>query len=226
MATFTEAGNMNRKWFRMDDSLDATPGRWHLSVPMDSQGNEIESRIFTEGCPIERSGEVCRSEYAGDNFEWTGELTVSVQYEGVPLDFTFAAFDMLVLRPEVADLLETVAPGQFQRFPARIAGHEGKYEIINVLPLVDCVDEERTKAYRKWAYEDPSVDLPGKYFQSWGLHILAEKVAQIGPDINLWRAWNHEIMFFVSESVKDALEAKRITGVRFQELGPPKPEFD
>lgn len=75
--------------------------RWYLKSPVDSEGNEIDPRLFTQGLRVGRQP----------------LLTVPVRRQGNPVDFNFCDFDMIVSPVSLNDAIEAVAKHAIQRIP-------------------------------------------------------------------------------------------------------------
>jgi hypothetical protein len=91
-----------------------------------------------------------------------GTLTTATRVHGEALDFTFADFGVPVVRADIAQAIEKVAPGEVQRIPVLISGEAESYEVLNVLGLVDCLDEARSKV-TYWTEADGIPELVGTY---------------------------------------------------------------
>ena len=61
-------------------------------------------------------------------------LAIPVRYGGSELDFTFAGFDVPVVKRTVQEAIERVASSDGQFFPVTVAGikTEGEFSILNV----------------------------------------------------------------------------------------------
>jgi len=90
-------------YFRIIDNLDEPANRWFLgSVNFD---NEWDFWKYTDT----------------GNFELPGrELSITIRRQGVPLDFTMADFELLVINSKIAALLDT---DEVMLIPLIITGH-------------------------------------------------------------------------------------------------------
>jgi hypothetical protein len=140
-------------------------------------------------------------------------LTMSVRRPGPPLDFTLGDFDVPVATGRVAQLLARVASTDIQRFPIQINGHEGDYEIINVISRVECIDLNRSDI-TYWTEEDGLPDMVGRP------QMIADLI--IDPELakghHLFRPQGWEVALVASDIVKAIFEEERITGVTFRQV--------
>jgi len=94
--------------------------------------------------------------------------------------------------------------------PIVILNHRGKvasdeYSIANVLGAVDCLDREQSK-YKMDALVRTKVD---------SIEKLVLRVDRIPEDLHLFRLKDRPETHLVSEALKGAIEAKRLTGMVF-----------
>lgn len=187
---------MNVKHYRIRDNLDI-PGRWFLRGPVDEHGVEVDPRMFTVGRPVELDG----------------RLRVPLRSDGSPLDFTFADFDMPVVRRETGELLQRLAPGTCMRMPVEIESHGSGFEILNVTKTVRCVDEGRSKIMY-WREGDGRPEKVGQYRMITLLR-LSPDLADATP---MFRLDGWHIALVVSAAVRGALLEAETTGVAFEEV--------
>ncbi|MGT2512646.1 imm11 family protein [Cupriavidus basilensis] len=83
------------------------------------------------------------------------------------------------------------------------------FEILNVLDIVDCVDEEKSD-FSRWTEEDGRPDKVGDYRMNV-LRVNADKVAGHG----LFRVKGWQIALVCSQRIRDLLIEHGVTGVRF-----------
>ena len=178
------------------DSEDA--GQWFLEAPRTPEGSRVDPRIFTYGTPVETPD----------------PLTVPVRDPGHELDFSFAAFDMLVVTGRVGALIEHVAPGDIQRIPVRVEPATGSFEILNVLPVIDCIDRDRTVG-TFWTPDDGRPEKVGQYRMIIDLKLDSARVG--GHDI--FRVGGWDIAVIVTERLKDALQREHVTGLTYRAVG-------
>lgn len=134
------------RYFEVLDDV-TRPNRWFVAEPR-PQG----SRTSIRGTDFIR----------GEPMDVEGSLAAAVRVHGEALDFTFADFGVPVVRADIAQAIERVAPGDVQRIPVFISGQTESYEVLNVVGLVDCLDEERSKV-TYWTDADGIPELVGTY---------------------------------------------------------------
>lgn len=143
-------------------------------------------------------------------------LSVSLRYEGRPLDFTYADFDMPIATCPVSDLLAAVGGNDIQRFPVIIGKTINKFDIINVITKINCID--RNRSYIEWWEEGNDIrpDLAGTP------KLVTELV--IDPRLvrghQLFRPQGWEMRIIASDVVKNAFEESHVTGIRFRKVSP------
>lgn len=184
------------KFFKMQDDVDV-PGRWWLGPPHDSSGNEISPDIFT----------------IAKRLNLTSPLIIPLQHQGIPLDFTFGAFEMPVLNSRTLTLFEEFAAGALQCFPVNIENHTGNYVIVNCLQLRKCLDETQSE-FIKWTKDDHRADKAGQYRQITKLRIDPKLV----ENCDVFRLWGWDTTVIVSERIRRAFMDHKISGVRFIEV--------
>jgi hypothetical protein len=169
------------------------PVRWFLEEPLTRDGLDIDAREFRYGKP------------------YSGPLPFRIPVQDGPrIEFNLAAFDMPVVGTEVADILQRIAPTDFQRFPVVLGtGIEG-FEIINVVHQRHCVDEVRSHV-RKWGPEDGRPDKIGHYLEFDPLVIDPSRT----EGSHIFRLWGSSVELIVSEKIKDALEPIEDLGIVF-----------
>lgn len=147
-------------------------------------GRAIDPRLFTEGKPL----------------DLVGPLFIPLRRSGPALDVTLADFDMPVFRRPFADALEEIAPNQIQRFRAVVEGHDDAFDIVNVLPVVSCLDEKRS-GVTYWSEVDGRPEKVGQYRM-----VIDPKVdgRRIGSE-EIFRIAGWKIMLVVSDRVKHLL---------------------
>jgi hypothetical protein len=183
------------RFFTLNDDIDH-PGRWFLQAPVNRLGTEVDPRLFTEGNPV----------------RVTEPLVVGVRSAGHPLDFTFADFDMPVVRRATADILSEVAPQDVQRIPTAVKGYDGEYEILNIVTRRPAIDERRSMITR-WTEEDGWPEKVGKYFMVARLRVDPQRANGVG----IFRLTGWEIAVVVSDDIRRALVEAEVTGVKFTE---------
>lgn len=173
----------------------AAVSRWYLKAPIDSSGNEVDSRVFTQGVPATTQLE---------------GLIIPLRRKGTMIDFNFCDFDMVVTPAVLNAELAGLVGGGIQRIPVNVSSCDRDFEILNVIDLVDCVDEAAS-VFTKWTHEDGRPDKVGQYRMFARLCISAEAAA--GHHLFRVREW--PIALIASESVKLMFESRGVSGIRF-----------
>jgi hypothetical protein len=122
------------------------------------------------------------------------------------MDFTLADFDMPVLARQYVDLLQELAPDDFQRIPAQVGDLPNPFDIVNVLPSVPCLDTKRSEL-TYWTEADGHPHRIGEVRMVVTLKILAERVG----NHHLFRIQEWPVPIIVSHAAHDIL--KNATGV-------------
>ena len=185
--------------------------QWHLSDPVDLSGEPVDSD-FLEG----------RHE---GRLEFASEFVFPIYVPGRPLDFTFYG-RIPVVTERIGSLLGELAGSDLQRLPARVQSMEGRYEVLNVLPKIDCVDRERTVA-QVLVKGDPQPVKNGTlaslapFLANKSLYDcvypgdMRLKTADIGWG-RIFRVKGWELWPVVTEDIKEALEAQGTTGLEYR----------
>jgi hypothetical protein len=176
--------------------VNATQGRWWLEEPRENTGDDLPISFWTTGKPLD--------------LKLPLKTVVMSTPKGDPADFTFAVLDTPIVTEAVGRLLSEAAPGTVQRLPVRITGKRGRYEVLNPLVVVDCVDLKRSRI------------IP---FGSQSAKNPTDKEPSLGSIMKLVidnrRARGHEFFMLagdrstilVSRRIKELLEANRVSGV-------------
>jgi len=195
--------------------------RWFLASPLDAAGNKVDSRIFTDGNPVNiqlqsspTAPATVRVYYYGHPFDVQPPLTLPLRRTGDEVDFNFGDHDMVVTPRTFNDELESLVGGAIQRIPVTVEGKEDKYEIVNVCGLLPCVDEARTEYVEKWTADDGRPDRTGTYRTIFGLKIDPA----IADGHHIFRIKDWPIVLIASGEVKRLLEDWKITGVGFERV--------
>jgi len=171
--------------------------RWFLDEPRSEDGGEIDAREFTYG----------------KSYDGPRPANVPIQYQGKPVAFNFAAFDMPVVSERIASAIEEIAPGQVQRFPVLIDSRIPGYEILNAVCTEACLDESRAEVL-KWLLEDGRPEKIGEYRMVVNLKIDSARAR--GRHVLRIRGW--EVALIVSSDVKRAIEAEENLGIVFDDV--------
>ncbi len=204
---------MITKYYLLDDDLE-TKARWYLNGLKDGFGRELDSRDFTYGTPVDL-GPPLRITLDNENIlvDVSQPLTVAIRKKGKPFDFTYADFDIPVATKRLGKLLQTIAGEDIQRIPVKIENENEEYEIINVISRKACIDTENSEIMW-WNEEDGRPDKTGQPRMVTKLAISPEDARES----HFLRPKGWEVVIVVSDVVKQAFEAARVTGVIFRDV--------
>lgn len=202
------------RYYELDDDV-TIKGRWYLNGLLDNQGRELDSRDFTysrrlatDGClqvTLNNEGRMIKVEQP---------LKVRLRRKGLPLDISFADFDMPVVTRAVGNLLNDIAPADIQRFPVQIDSCKEEYDILNIISRPNCIDISRSKIDEWWTEEDQRPDLLGQPQMISKLRIDENRTA----GAHIFRPDGWDVVVIVSDVVKKALQRERATGVKFRKV--------
>lgn len=186
------------KYFDLFDDM-SIPGRWALRSPVDERGQRVNPWQFDEGRTLQLNG----------------MPTLALARSGLALDFTSTGHAIPIISERFASLLGGLdLSSQIQLIPARVEGRVESFFILNILRIIRCVDDSRSKEVRYWTPEDGQPEKVGEYKVVTGLRIDASKVA----DAHIFRPWGWRVAIIISEHVKQAMEQHGITGADFTEV--------
>jgi hypothetical protein len=184
------------KFYRIEHAFNLKD-RWYLRSPLTQSGVEVDPRLFTEG-----------KEYRGEQ-----NLEIPIRQGSHALDFTLGSFDMPVVVPSLAQLLQACCGNTIQIVSASVPELGKSVRIINALKILDAIDEQRSEI-TWWTEEDGRPAKVGTYAGIGNLVIKGQKIE--GALIFRLKDW--ELPLIVNEELKDMLEKAQATGVVFQEL--------
>ncbi len=193
---------MAQKYFELTEDM-TSPARWLLGDPLDEQGNEVRTRQFMSGEPI----------------DFDGRLRVPIYHPGTSLDFTRVDPGAIpVVTEKVARVLAELAPGDVQLFPVEVESRPETYFLVNVARLVKCIDDEASAKVLYWKPEDGRAEKVGQYRDVYGMRINPLRVG----NAKVFRPWGWRVALIVAEDVKQALERTGATGLEFREVTEPR----
>jgi len=187
---------MPQRYFELADDV-YVPHRWHLDVPEDSHGQQVDDRRFMYGTPVHIAN----------------RLRLPVEIAGKPLDFTLAGIGAPVVHVRVASLFAEVAPEDVQLIPVDVEGQPDQYFILVATRLIDCINEEASR-FDRWTPEEGEPHTNRRYSIMYELRIDKVKVGSI----KVFRCEGWMGPLIVSGEIKDALERMGATGTRFEEV--------
>ncbi|GHG91531.1 DUF1629 domain-containing protein [Comamonas sp. JC664] len=191
---------MERRFFALGVDV-YVKGRWYLSDPTDSAGNEVDDIWrFTEGRPI----------------ELRERLRIPIFRPGEPLDIEFAgAGGTPIVSERVASVFRELAPDDVQLFPVDVDGESNAYFLLNATRTIRCIDAAACREVQFFtADEELHAHRAGEYRSVIGLRIDKSKVG----DTRVFRTWGWHLPIIVDEEIKDAFEANGIFGGKFEEV--------
>jgi len=174
------------------DYNDAT--RWYLGQPATTEGKLLPGAFR-------------------DCVRWSDShpLSVDVMKDGEPASFNHSGNSVYIVATELMNVLRKIInPDLFQGVPVSVIGRAEKYEILNILDEVDCVDEKNSE-FSRWTAEDGQPNRIGDYRIS---------LLRIDPARAKWhdlfRAKEWNIALICSDRVKEILEKEGVTGILFK----------
>ncbi|WP_338864445.1 imm11 family protein [Myxococcus stipitatus] len=186
------------RYYRLREDVRA--GNWYLGDPWDGMDQEVEDIWeFAAGRPIRPPD----------------RLVFPLEEPGRALDFSTAGVGGApVVHVKVANLFAELAPNDVQLFPVEVTGQPDQYVMLIATKLVRCIDDAATEDVLYWKPEDERPDKLGQYRSVYGMRIDRSKVG----DAKVFRTWGWEIALIVSEDIKAAMEAAKVTGAKFEEV--------
>ncbi|MFL5351458.1 imm11 family protein [Archangium sp.] len=186
------------KCYEMYDDM-YIPGRWHLKMPVDAQGEWIDTWQFNEGRVLEIEG----------------PIRFPLKRAGVALEFSLCSMGIPVVHRRVVSLFERLGiQKEVQFIPVEIDGQEEPWFILNTLQVIRCIDDARCEEVFYWLPEHNRPDKLGGYKNVRGLKVDPAKIGEA----NIFRPWGWLVVLIVSERVKQAMEEAGITGIKFLEV--------
>ncbi|WP_422928558.1 imm11 family protein [Singulisphaera sp. PoT] len=135
-----------------------------------------------------------------------------VQVPGDPVDYNCTAFGCTVISDRMARVVEGIAPLGVQFIPATLEA-PGKWEVLNILDCLDCIDRERSLI--QYFPEDH----PEKAGRPRGVAKLIIDPDAIG-DHHMFRLRDWMVVEIVSEAMKGELERNGIGGMEYWPVTP------
>ena len=143
------------------------------------------------------------------------ELFVTARKKGVPIDFTMADFDLLIVNEKVKNL---ISDDEAQFIPVKLEADPDSninYYLMVITEEIECVDE-RKSIFVKWLIDDPiRPDKAGKYkfFEEMVLNPV-----DIPAEANIFRLKKYDIVIVISEKLKLLFEENKVSGLQYKKL--------
>ena len=185
------------RYFDMTDNM-RLKGRWHLRMPRDEHGGEVDPWQFFDGTPLDIQG----------------TIRFPVKPTGKALEFTLASFAIPVVHARVVALFERLGIQEVQFIPVQVDGTSEPHFILNTLRIIRCIDDARCVEAKHWTPEDGQPEKVGEYRNVVGMRIDPAQA----DGTHVFRPWGWRVAIIVSEEVKQALEREGITGTQFVEV--------
>jgi hypothetical protein len=123
-----------------------------------------------------------------------------------------------VLSSHAAQVLRPLARDEIELIPACIEGEAADYFVLNILSVVKCLNEHKTRYVKKWTANSSRPERAGGY--SMLLGIVIDPSDAVGH--NLFRLGGSVGHIIASRAVKEAFERAGLTGARFRDVCSPK----
>ena len=175
---------------------EADGSSWHLDEFVDADGAEVDARIFT----------------AARRVAVNGPLRCRISCIGRMTDLTFGPFFVPVASRALSRQLAALAPRDLELIPLVVEGSTEAFDIVNVLPRLDALDEDRTVGGR-WP------DTPSKADEWLYVAHAALKPGMVA-DHSMFRVRGPLASFFCSEHVREVLMPQEWTGFVFRSTLP------
>jgi len=186
---------MRQRVFNVRPDHEGVPDVWFLDEPRDACGNQLDAREFSEGL-----------KYVGPD-----PLEVPIYKPGKHCAFNFAAFDMPVVRRDIARIIEQLAPHDTELYPVTVSGEREAWFIVNVVTVLDCLDESRSEIAR-WQERDNRPDRLGQIHAVYTICVDPARVA----NHHLFRIKGWPFPLLMSSTLKTALQEVPDLGVVFK----------
>jgi hypothetical protein len=174
---------------------DEEANAWFLRTPRYENGEEILGAEFRRG----------------KRWNFERALHTNVYAQGNQVTWSFGGRNTSCVASHVMTTLRSSLPADcLEGVPIQIAGCSDQYEILNVLDIVDCVDEDQSE-FGRWTQADGRPDMVGRY-RGIPRMVLDSKRA-LGHDLFLVKNW--EVVMVCSSRIRDLLIDQGVTGIKF-----------
>jgi hypothetical protein len=167
----------------------------YFDEPTDTNGNIVDWWNFT-GCGFWKQEEA---------------LMVTANPVGRIYDICMGPGDVPYVTKKVVDAFESDRrfTDAVQFVPLNF--HHSIVYIMNILPVIACVDEQNTGSIMRWQEGDGEPEKVGQFRQIVDLRVNSKKLR--GVDICRVKDW--EVCIIVSEKTKNLIEDNKLGGVAF-----------
>ena len=135
-------------------------------------------------------------------------VPIEVGAGGPIVDYNPTAFCTTVVSHRTAEIITSVAGSDIQRIPTDFPDGDGEWEVINVLPTIDCIDHERSVIQ----YYPP--DHPEKPNKPRGVVKLIIDRDRVGGH-HIFRPKDWTVINIISETLRQRLDEAKVTGVEY-----------
>ncbi len=137
-------------------------------------------------------------------------LKIEFDQKGMPLDFTETdGVNIPIVSEAFAECIYEFI-GEIDLIPIFIPDAKGRYYVLVVKNLVDCVDEQKSDFKKFQENDDIRPDLAGEYSVIRSLKIDKSKVNK-----NIFRLEKYDLAVIINETIKKSLHNKGLLGVKF-----------
>lgn len=141
------------------------------------------------------------------------ELKIVISFDGKPLDFTFAAFDLIIVNEETARLFNEL---EVQLFPVKILNFDSnsKYYLMTTTIGIDCFDYKNS-VYGLW--EENNKIRPDKAGKIYTIQKLVIDTSNLGS-VEFFRLSSYHQKIIVNENLRKRMIKQKISGIKFEEI--------
>lgn len=178
------------KYFRL--TFDPATPKAQIVLERDSAGTPVALGATT----------ACRP------YQGPGPLEAQIRDAGDIPDVAFPLAQGPLLRADLAAAVQELASGDIQWLDVQIPGVRDEFLLANVLREIDCVDEQ-------WAWNGSSARFAGHGSGTARTLKVREDLVRAA---HMFRVMNWRVALLVSDDLRFMLEARRATGIRFEEV--------
>jgi len=166
--------------------------KWILSVMKQfSSGVEIDIWAYSKGIPAKNE-----------------PVPFAINVCGQKVDFNLTAFGTIVISSKMAQILNHLCQQDIQLIPAIIENDTGKWYVLNVVSVIDCIDYDLSTVQY---YQEDETDRSGKPRGISKMIIKRNNV--VGHHI--FKPLNWLVSTIISSDLKTVLKKECITGIDY-----------